>query len=199
MKIVKKNNPQDDVSLCEFIESLEPGHLYWLITTPPLGDDILDHAMSCHNCAVRIEEAGEAEYTSLPLEERRQYRETALRILKREKEQQAAPGFVRERLAFAASDIEQSADGTADRVAFATFEVGGHSLEAMADAEGMVFLRGDLPAEARKLYFGNEGFSLKRGKDAQETEVEDLGSVDLEQFLERHHADPEGFPIRFGE
>lgn len=195
MNIVKKN-VKDDAGLCAFVESLPPEQLYWMITTPPLGNDILDHAMACEKCARRVQEAGEDAFASVPVEEQAEYREAARRILRREARQ--AGSTYRETLALAASDEEQPEDETPALVLFTTFEVEGKTIEALADAEGMVFLRGEVPAGAKKLYLGQDEFVLKRQGDAPEIEVENLGSVALEEFLERRAGDPESFPIRLG-
>jgi hypothetical protein len=197
MKIVKKNL-QDDTGLCAFVESLPAAQLYWMITTPPLGDDILDHALTCEKCSRRVQEAGDDALASTPPEEQAQYREAARRILRRESRQ--AGSTYREALALAASDEdeEESEEETAGRVPFATLNIEGVSIQALADGEGMVFLRGEAPTGAKKLYFGQDEFVLKRQDDSPEIEVENLGSVVLEQFLERQRGDPEKFPIRFG-
>jgi hypothetical protein len=113
----------------------------------------------------------------------------------------ALPTFRRESLLLAASEAEENPNETAGRVPFAALEIEGMAVEALANAEGMVFLRGGkLPSGAKKLFLGQDGFVLKRlSESSLEVEVEDLGSVDLEQFLDRHRGDPESFPIRFGE
>lgn len=197
MNIVKKNS-QDDISLCAFVESLPLGQLYWLITTPPLGDDILDHALSCDKCAGRVEQAGEDAFSSLPLNEQREHREVARRILRQEA-RPASPTFRRDQLGLAASEGEEIPNETAGRVPFAAFDVSGKMIEALADVEGMVFLRGEVPSGAKKLYLGQDEFVLKRLSEMPEVEIENLGSVDLEEFLDRHRRDPKRFPIRFGE
>jgi hypothetical protein len=195
MNIVKKNL-KDDAGLCAFVESLPAEQLYWMITTPPLGDDILDHALTCEKCARRVQEAGEDAFASTPLEEQAQHREAARRILRREAGQTSST--YRESLALAASDEEQPKDETPALVPFATLNVEGLTIEALADAEGMVFLRGEVPSGAKKLYLGQDEFVLKRPGDAPEIEVENLGSVALEEFLDRRGGDRESFPIRFG-
>ncbi len=70
--------------LCRLIEDSTLNEIYKLITASAGGDEILEHAMSCHNCAARIEQAGEADYARLSIAERRAYRDAAVRILQRE-------------------------------------------------------------------------------------------------------------------
>jgi hypothetical protein len=42
---------------CELIESLSEEKLDWLVANPPLGDDLLDHALICASCAAKIARA----------------------------------------------------------------------------------------------------------------------------------------------
>ncbi len=41
-------------SRCEFVANLSDERLAWLVMHPPLGDDILDHALTCESCAKRV-------------------------------------------------------------------------------------------------------------------------------------------------
>jgi serine/threonine protein kinase len=143
--------------------------------------------------------SGDNAFTSLPLGEQLEHREADRRILRQTEARSVRPMIRRESLALAASEGEESPNETATRVPFACFEIDGVTVEAVADGEGMVFLCGEVPSGAKTLYFGQDGFALKRVANSPEVEVENLGSVDLEQFLDRHRGDPESFPVRFDE
>ena len=39
---------------CGFIDKLSDERLDWLVTNPPLGDDLIDHGLECRHCASRI-------------------------------------------------------------------------------------------------------------------------------------------------
>jgi hypothetical protein len=171
-----------------------------LLDTPFLGEEMSDHYLNCEVCLGRLERFMHRDFAKLSRKER----EEMDRAFPEHPAQRPAPRpapsiFTRDRLALAASEEEQPPNETAGRVPFGAFNVDGIKIEALADAEGMVFLRGEVPGGAKKLYLGQDGFVLKRLSESPEVEVEDLGSVDLEQFLDRHRREPESFPIKFGE
>jgi hypothetical protein len=111
-----------------------------------------------------------------------------------------APPFAainRGALELAASGEEVDSDESPGPVRIAAFEIQGAGFEAFEGAEGSVLLRGAVPTGAARIFFGSDAFVLMKGTASEEWEVENLGSVDLEQFLEHHYGDPEAFPIKF--
>jgi hypothetical protein len=195
-------NSHTDAELCDFVASLPPEHLYWLIVTPPLGDDILEHAVNCAACAQCVQTAADSFYTNLSQQSR-------LRIGAASRSSRARFDALVETRAFnsgrggtlelAASDGEADSNETSERVWIAVLKIQGSEFEALEGSEGNVYLRGQVPPRTTQIWFGQDAFKLVRCTASGEFEVENLGSVDLEQFLARHQDDPEKFPIRFAD
>jgi hypothetical protein len=40
--------------MCDFIRDLSDQYLDYLVVTPPLGEDVLRHALDCKRCATRL-------------------------------------------------------------------------------------------------------------------------------------------------
>ena len=67
--------------LCGLVSILAPRELHLLVTTPPLGNDVLEHAMTCNACSYALQAAMEDNFKSLPKEEQEMHLESAQRIL----------------------------------------------------------------------------------------------------------------------
>lgn len=189
-----------DAELCEFVASLPPEHLHWLIVTPPLGDNILKHAVECEACAQFVQTAGDSFYMNLPQHNKLRIGATARRGRARYDALAKAPAFAafnRGALELAASGEGVDSDESPGPVRIAAFDIQGTGFEAFEGAEGSVLLRGAVPPGAARIFLGPDAFVLTKGSASEEWEVENLGSLDLEQFLKHHHGDPEVFPIKF--
>jgi hypothetical protein len=200
--MIYDKSSQTDADLCAFVESLPSEHLYWLTVTPPLGDDILKHAAKCEACAQLIQTAGDNFYMSLSQPSRLRVASTARRARDRfdaEAKSSAFNALDRGTLELAASGEREDSNETRDRVRIATFDIQGTEFQALEGTEGNVFLQGPVPTLEKRIWFGRDAFVLKRSNASDESEIENLGSVDLEQFLALHQDDPEGFPIRFAD
>ncbi len=76
-------NERAEKEICKFIKSLSGERLEYLITTPPLGQDLLEHATYCSDCGKRIEEVGDAVFKALPPEEKEAVMRAAVRVKRR--------------------------------------------------------------------------------------------------------------------
>jgi hypothetical protein len=72
---VTSNGFQNDtiapIDRCAYVRSLSDERLNWLISTPPLGLDLLEHAVYCEECGKRIKAIGDQDFGNLSPEEQK--------------------------------------------------------------------------------------------------------------------------------
>jgi hypothetical protein len=77
-------NPRDTpTDLCSYVRSLSDERLNWLISTPPLGLDLLEHAVHCEECGKRVEAIGDQDFASLPPQEQNRLHDWAVDFVAR--------------------------------------------------------------------------------------------------------------------
>jgi hypothetical protein len=193
MKLNTRGTP--DAELCAFVASLPSEQLHWLLVTPPLGDNILDHAVECAACAGLVQAAGKDFFMSFSPKNRARISATT----RSARAQYDAVVTERGTLDLAASDSYENVSERPPRVEIAAFKIQGVGFEAFEDPEGNVYLRGPVPSGAKEIYFGTEAFALTKSPEAEEVKVENLGSIDLEKFLGCHQDGLVGPPVRWSD
>jgi hypothetical protein len=68
---------------CEHIRSLSDERLDLLVSTPPLGQDLLEHAAFCRSCSSRLRQIRQRDFAALPPEEQARLNSWAADFVKR--------------------------------------------------------------------------------------------------------------------
>lgn len=72
-----------DEPICDYVRHLSDERLEFLISTPPLGLDLLEHAAYCAECGKRMDGLGDPMMAKLPREERKELKSCAAEFVVR--------------------------------------------------------------------------------------------------------------------
>jgi hypothetical protein len=164
-----------DTNLCNFVRNLDDEELQWLLEAPTLVPELMgltDHLPACSECGDRVG-----------------------RILGEDIQRSYASATRRAPLKLAASNVEPLDPGDS-LVAFDHLMIAGNHFVVLEDSEGRVWLRGPLPKGAEYVVLGPNRYRLTKSSRT-EPEISGIGSIEIEQFIRQHEADPKNFPVHF--
>lgn len=208
-----------DKPICDYVRGLSDERLKFLISTPPLGLDLLEHAAFCNECGKRIEELGNQVFANFPAEEQKELKDWAAAFVARNfparshifkpdsttesTDSARTSSFIdvektggpHREFRLAASESKDTLEPAGPSF-FGEFAVGSETFKIFELAEGErthILLKGPVPTGATRVVFGGDfGHLAEAGQGYWE--ITEIASTDISDFLRNQLADPQQFP-----